>query len=96
MKLVTLTCLAGVLAIGFGSSVALAEDMAVPGDKCDAAWSMASPGGDTISKDANVPFVMDFTMVDSNKDGAIDQDEFNKACSDGMVKADEATVKDMQ
>jgi len=96
MKLVNLTCLAGVLAIGFGSSFALAADMAVPADKCDKAWSMASPDGDTISKGADVPVVLDFTMVDSNKDGAIDQDEFNKACSEGMVKADEATVKDMQ
>jgi len=96
MKLVNLTCLAGMLAIGFGSSVALAADVAVPADKCDKAWSMASPGGDVISKDANVPFVMDFTMVDSDKSGTISKDEFNKACSAGQVKADEATVKDME
>ena len=96
MKLVNLTCLAGMLAIGFGSSVVLAADMAVPADKCDTAWSMASPGGDTISKGANVPFVMDFTMVDSDNSGDISKDEFNKACSAGMVKADEATVKDMK
>jgi hypothetical protein len=95
MKLVNLTCLAGLLAIGFGSSVALAADMAVPADKCNKAWSMASPGGDTISKGANVPFVMDFTMVDSDKSGTITKDEFNKACSSGMVKADAATVKTM-
>jgi len=96
MKLVNLTCLAGALAIGFGSSVALAADMAVPADKCNKAWSMASPGGDTISKGANVPFVMDFTMVDSDKSGTISKDEFNKACSSGMVKADAATMKDME
>jgi Ca2+-binding EF-hand superfamily protein len=57
---------------------------------------MASPGGDTIAKGAVTPVVLDFTMVDSNKDGAIDQDEFNKACSAGLVKANEATVKDME
>jgi Ca2+-binding EF-hand superfamily protein len=57
---------------------------------------MASPGGDTLSEGAATPLVLDFTMVDSNKDGAIDQDEFNKACSAGMVKADEATVNDMK
>ena len=95
MKLVNLTCLAGVFAIGF-SGVALAADMAVPADKCDKAWSMASPAGDTISKGATVPFVMDFTMVDSDKSGDISKDEFDKACAAGMVKADEATVKDMQ
>jgi len=57
---------------------------------------MASPDGDTIAKGAAVPFVLDFTMVDSNADGAIDKDEFNKACSAGMVKADEATVNKMK
>jgi hypothetical protein len=28
--------------------------------------------------------------------GVIEKDEFNKACSAGLVKADEATVKDMK
>ena len=71
-------------------------DAVVPPEKCDAAWSMASPDGDTIAKGAAVPIVLDFTMVDSNADGAIDKDEFNKACSAGMVKADEATVSSME
>ena len=75
---------------------AQAADVAVPPEKCDAAWSMASPGGDTLAEGAATPLVLDFTMVNSNKDGAIDQDEFNKACSAGMVKADEATVNDMK
>jgi hypothetical protein len=57
---------------------------------------MASPGGDTIAKGAAVPVVLDFTMVDTNADGAIDKDEFNKACSAGLVKADEATVSKMK
>ena len=57
---------------------------------------MASPGGDTMAEGAATPLVLDFTMVDSNKDGAIDQDEFNQACSAGLVKADEATVNDMK
>jgi Ca2+-binding EF-hand superfamily protein len=42
------------------------------------------------------PFVLNFAMMDSNNDGAIDQDEFSKACSAGLVKADEATVNDMK
>jgi len=67
-----------------------------PPEKCNSAWSMASPGGDTIAKDAATPLVLDFTMVDSDKDGTIDKDEFNKACSAGLVKADEATVKNMK
>ncbi len=57
---------------------------------------MASPGGDAILKGAEVPFVLDFTMMDTDNDGDIKKDEFDKACSEGMVKADEATVKDME
>jgi hypothetical protein len=80
---------------GFAGSVAQAADNRRPARKMRP-WSMASPGGDTIAKGAVTPVVLDFTMVDSNKDGAIDQDEFNKACSAGLVKANEATVKDME
>lgn len=96
MRLSTLTYLMVLASAGFAGSVAQAADVAVPPEKCNAAWSMASPGGDTIAKGAVTPVVLDFTMVDSNKDGAIDQDEFNKACSAGLVKANEATVKDME
>jgi hypothetical protein len=95
MKLVNLTCLAGVLAIGFGGA-AHAANMAVPADKCDSAWSMASPGGDAIMKGDDVPMVLDFTMMDTDNDGDIKKDEFDKACAAGMVKADEATIKDMK
>jgi len=99
MKLTTIASSAALLSAGlliFAGSTAQAADVAVPAEKCDSAWSMASPGGDTIAKGAATPLVLDFTMVDSNKDGAIDKDEFNKACSAGLVKADEATVKDMK
>jgi hypothetical protein len=40
--------------------------------------------------------VLNFTMVDSNKDGKVDADEFNAACTAGLVQADEATVADMK
>jgi hypothetical protein len=98
MKLTTIASIAALLSamFVFSASTAQAADVAVPPEKCDSAWSMASPGGDTIAKGAATPLVLDFTMVDSSKDGAIDKDEFNKACSAGLVKADEATVKDMK
>jgi hypothetical protein len=96
MKFSTVTCLMVLAGASFAGSAAQAANIAVPADKCDAAWSMASPGGDAIAKDAAVPVVLDFTMVDTNKDGAIDQDEFNKACSAGLVQADEATVNNMK
>lgn len=40
-----------------------------------------------------MPFVLDFTMVDSNSDATIQADEFNKACSAGKVQANQATMK---
>jgi hypothetical protein len=90
---ISLTLFAGVGCFG---GVAQAANIAVPAEKCDAAWSMASPGGDAIAKGAAVPVVLDFTMVDTSKDGTIDKDEFNKACSAGLVQADEATVANMK
>jgi hypothetical protein len=65
-------------------SIAQAADVAVPADKCAAAWSMASPGSDTLAKGAATPLVLNFTMVDLNKDGAIDVD-LNK---DGAIDQD--------
>jgi hypothetical protein len=78
------------------AGTAYAANVPVPAEKCNAAWGMASPNGDTLSKGANVPFVLDFMMVDSDKDATISADEFNKACSAGKVKADEATVHNMK
>ena len=96
MKLSILTCLVVLASAGLASGAAQAADVAVPAAKCDAAWSMASPNGETIAKDAATPFVLNFAMMDSNNDGAIDQDEISEACSTGLVKADEATVNDMK
>ena len=41
------------------------------------------------------PPILNFTMVDSDKDGQIDQEEFGKACGKGLIKADAVTEKDM-
>lgn len=89
MKLTTLTCLAAVLAMGFSAGVAQADDA------CDNAWRMASPDGKTLSKGQTVDYVLNFTMVDNDKDGKIDQEEFGKACGKGLIKADAVTEKDM-
>lgn len=96
MKLSTPTYLMVLAGASLIASVALAANVVVPKEKCAAAWKMASPGGDAIAGGADVPVVLNFTMVDSNKDGKVDADEFSKACSSGLVQADEATVKDMK
>jgi hypothetical protein len=96
MKLSTPTYLMVLAGASLVASVALAANVVVPKEKCASAWKMASPGGDAIAGGADVPVVLNFTMVDSNKDGKVDADEFNKACSAGLVQADEATVADMK
>lgn len=79
----------------FAPAGAWAAD-AMSDDQCKALWTMASPHGDTISKDQATPYVVNFTMVDSDNDGTIDADEFQKGCKAGQVKAaDQGTMKDM-
>jgi hypothetical protein len=34
-----------------------------------------------------VPYIVDFTMVDTDKDGTVDADEFKAGCKGGHVKA---------
>ncbi len=81
------------------AGTALAENNPAPLDdaKCGAAWTMASPGGDTLSKDKAEPYVLNFTMVDSDADGKISAAEFKKGCAGGQIKgADQTTAKDME
>jgi hypothetical protein len=63
--------------------------------KCDSVWKMASPNGDTLSEDKAVPYVVNFQMVDSDKDGKVSQNEFKAGCDKGWIQADNATAKDM-
>jgi hypothetical protein len=42
--------------------------------------------GDTLSQDKAAPFIVNFTMVDTNKDGKVSQDEFTDGCAKGLVQ----------
>ena len=65
--------------------------------KCESVWKIASPNGDTLAQDKTVPFVVNFQMVDTDKDGKISADEFKTGCGKGWIQEpDAATVKDMQ
>jgi hypothetical protein len=65
--------------------------------KCGSVWKMASPNGDTLVKDKAVPFVVNFEMVDTDKDGKVSADEFKAGCGKGWIQEpDAATVKDMK
>ena len=60
---------------------------------CQSVWKMASPNGDTLSKDKATSFVVNYEMVDTDKDGKISQSEFQAGCGKGWIqKPDAATV----
>ena len=58
---------------------------------------MAAPNGDTLAKDKAVPFVVNYEMVDTDKDGKISQSEFKADRGARWIqKRDASTVKDMK
>ena len=63
---------------------------------CQDVWKMASPNGDTLAGDKAVPYIVNFQMVDTDKDGKISEAEFKTGCGKGWVQsADAATTKQM-
>jgi hypothetical protein len=48
-------------------------------------WTIVSPNGVSISEGETVPSIIDFTMVDTNKDATIDADEFKACCAAGWI-----------
>jgi len=53
--------------------------------KCQVAWISASPSGASIPKDSSAP-TSDFTLVDTNNDGALDSTESIAGCTSGLIK----------
>jgi hypothetical protein len=111
MKLVTLT--AGALLLSAGSAFAGAGAPVPEGSQnpppsgrpsaaldeatCQSLWKMASPNGDSVSKEKATPFVVNYEMIDTDKDGKISQTEFQDGCAKGWIqKADASTVNDMK
>jgi hypothetical protein len=51
---------------------------------------------DTLSGDKAVPYIVNFQMVDTDKDGKISAAEFKTGCGKGWVQsADASTTKEM-
>jgi Ca2+-binding EF-hand superfamily protein len=47
--------------------------------------------------DKAAPFVVNFQMIDTDKDGKISADEFTAGCAQGWIQEpDASTVKDMK
>ena len=85
MKLAIVTSVAVILSAGYalaGAGAPVPEGSQTPPPSgrpsaplddaaCQDVWKMAAPNGDTLAKDKAVPFVVNFEMVDSDKDGKI-------------------------
>ena len=64
--------------------------------KCQSVWKMASPNGDALAGDKAVPYIVNFQMVDTDKDGKISAAEFKSGCGKGWIQsADASTTKEM-
>jgi hypothetical protein len=111
MKLATLTAVAVVLSAGYafaggGAPGPEGSQNAPPSGRpsaildnatCATVWKMASPNGDTLSKDKATPFVINYEMVDTYKDGKISQAEFQAGCGQGWIqKSDASTASGMK
>ena len=99
MKLFTTSVVA--LICGTGLAFAAEDPSGRPGKvlddaACQKAWQTAGPDGDTLSQDKARPFILNYEMVDTSKDGKISQDEWQKGCNKGWVSADANTARDMQ
>ena len=85
MRLTILTC-ATILA-GAVSVQAADKGKSLDDAQCKATWTIVSPNGAAISKDKPVPYIIDWTMVDTNKDATIDANEFKAGCAAGWIAA---------
>jgi EF hand domain-containing protein len=63
---------------------------------CQNIWKMASPEGDALAGDKAAPYIVNFQMVDTDKDGKVSAAEFKTGCGKGWIQsADASTTKEM-
>jgi hypothetical protein len=100
MRLATLKCAAvliGVALIGGSAQAATKPGPGLANNQCHAVWKMASPNGETLSRDDVTPYVLNFAMVDSDHNGKITSKEFRRGCKSGWITAaDASTIKSMR
>jgi hypothetical protein len=54
--------------------------------KCTAVWEITEREGDVLVADKAAPFIANFEMVDTDKDGKVTQAEFKEGCKKGWVQ----------
>jgi hypothetical protein len=88
MQRAAFTVLTGFLGMTYGLEATEAPGPALDPSQCAAVWAVTERDGDTLSEGKARPFIVNFTMVDSNGDGRITQEEFEKGCKGGWVKSE--------
>jgi hypothetical protein len=105
MKLATVTALATLLSAGYtfaggGAPVPPVPEGGAPSGrpsavldeaKCDSIWNMTEREGEILSEGKAAPFIVNFKMVDTDRDGWITQNEFKQGCKNGWVQEKSAT-----
>ena len=110
MKLATFTALAVLFSAGYAvagggapvpegsqADASSGRPTAVLDDaQCQSVWKLASPNGEALSGEQAVPYIVNFQMVDTDKDAKISAAEFKAGCGKGWVQsADASTTKGM-
>jgi EF hand len=87
MRLSRLACLIVLIEVGCNEPIEI-DQPGPPLDyaKCQTVWALASPTGAALPFEKAAPYVMDFTVIDVNRDGKISEEEFRGACHGGWVK----------
>jgi hypothetical protein len=105
MKLATVMALATLLSAGYafaggGAPVPPVPEGGAPSGrpsavldeaKCDSIWNMTEREGEILSEGKAAPFIVNFKMVDADRDGWITQNEFKQGCKNGWVQEKSAT-----
>jgi hypothetical protein len=68
-----------------------AGEMKLSQSECQSLWSQLSPDGAPITEVQAGSHVTDFKAANPDGDNTLEQDEFSKACDDGLVKSSAAT-----
>jgi len=85
MKVAILTCALVLVGAACGSALSAEKGKPLTDAQCKAAWTIVSPHGDAIVQGQPAPSIIDWTMVDTNKDAKIDADEFKAGCAAGWI-----------